>query len=60
MAGEASFVRLFGNRESAEAWEIRDFLKQAWSSSTGVPACRSMCPLLAHNGRATRADECPL
>jgi thioredoxin reductase (NADPH) len=29
MAGEASFVRLFGNRESAEAWEIRDFLKRS-------------------------------
>ena len=30
------------------------------ASSLESSRCRGLCPLLAHSGRATRADECPL
>jgi thioredoxin reductase (NADPH) len=39
-------VRLFGNRDSAEAWAIRDFLKRSvvefeWTELTGDEECRN-------------------
>lgn len=43
--GPPGRVRLFGNRESAEAWEIRDFLKRSvvafdWVELTGDADCQ--------------------
>jgi thioredoxin reductase (NADPH) len=39
-------VRLFGNRDSAEAWAIRDFLKRSvvefeWTELSGDEECRN-------------------
>lgn len=43
--GRPPVVRLFGNRDSAEAWEIRDFLKRSvvefdWVELTGDDDCQ--------------------
>jgi thioredoxin reductase (NADPH) len=39
-------IRLFGNRDSAEAWQIRDFLKRSavefdWVELTGDTDCQN-------------------
>lgn len=48
--GRPQVVRLFGNRDSAEAWEIRDFLKRSvvefeWVEITGDEDCQRVLGL---------------
>jgi hypothetical protein len=49
-------IRLFGNRDSAEAWQIRDFLKRSavefdWVELTGDTDCQNMS--------VCRSSSCP-